>query len=98
MILKQSHNHLEQLQLMNDPGFVLIGEDTGTCVEDSVVGVFAGVEPVCERNFASVRTSAIERHTVVCLCVCLSPAYLLARAHAIASKSFYKLLGIISWI
>ena len=49
-------------------------------------------------SYASVRASAIERHTVVCLCVCLSPTYLLARAHAIASKSFYKLLGIISWI
>ena len=50
--------------------------------------------------YASVRASAIEAYCslFVCLSVCLSPAYLLARAHAIASKSFYRLLGIISWI
>ena len=33
-----------------DPGFVLIGEDTRTCVEDMKMGVFNGVEPVCDRK------------------------------------------------
>ena len=31
-------------------GFVLGGQENRTCVEDSGVGVFNGVEPVCERK------------------------------------------------
>ena len=50
--------------------------------------------------YASVRASAIEAYCslFVCLSVCVFQAYLLTRARAIASKSFYKILGIISWI
>ena len=31
-------------------GFVLVGQENRTCVEDSGVGVFDGVEPVCDRK------------------------------------------------
>ena len=33
-----------------NPGFVLVGQENRTCVEDSGVGVFNGVEPVCDRK------------------------------------------------
>ena len=33
-----------------NPGFVLVGQEIRTCVEDSGVGVFNGVEPVCDRK------------------------------------------------
>ena len=33
-----------------NPGFVLVGQDNRTCVEDSSVGMFDGVEPVCDRK------------------------------------------------
>ena len=33
-----------------NPGFVLVGQENRTCVEDSGVGVFNGSEPVCDRK------------------------------------------------
>ena len=36
-----------------NPGFVLVGQVNRTCVEDSGVGMFNGVEPVCDRKFLS---------------------------------------------
>ena len=33
-----------------NPGFVLVGQENRTCVEDSGVGVFNGIEPVCDRK------------------------------------------------
>ena len=34
-----------------DPSFVLIGQDNRTSLEESGVGVFDGVEPVCDRKY-----------------------------------------------
>ena len=33
-----------------NPGFVLVGQEIRTCVEDSGMGVFNGSEPVCDRK------------------------------------------------
>ena len=50
-----------------DPGFVLMGQENRTCVEESGVGVFDGVEPVCDRKLFDtmrIRIKSLEALTL----------------------------------